>query len=1366
MKTKNVCLMLAALLLAAIPAWTQVHYNDDRDLFIGVSSGAIKPNIMILGDTSGSMNTAIYHPAYNPAYDYFHDASGNDLDWINNIDEDPYQYLWSQQGSGTERIFAMSATRTFKICRGVPHFTYTWDARGTFNSRLNNNPRRWKVYKNTFRTSTGTLYTPLANQIIQYNFSGNTPANSTQIILVQEGSDWGGAYWIITVNRDYAGPPPANRTDPAANSYIYINYHGTVDYTDATEAAFNPSTDTCSGYGSSYDCALYGHTESGNNTRYDIRYLYWLAFYATPQQIEEVRVWATTGTFRDSDGIAYNAGYFRMQVMRDVLKDVASDVYTDVKLGLAQFDPATGDDGASGDGAQILEELNNVANLGNFQLKIDSMRGDTNTPLAEAMADVWKYYKGTTNNYYPNSGQNVPNKIPWDYYCQKSYIILMTDGQSTRDRFIADSKYHDSIFHDNPVKRTGAAGDTGWGDFDDHDPASHTNPDGSTYCPGTTCWISDSGGTDYLDDVAYYLAHSDVFPDEYYGLETANPYMPGQQTIDTFVIGFNVDNDILAETAVNGNGEYYQATSYDSLKTALTNAIVNIQLRNMAFAAFTAPKKITSTVGEGYSFVGYFMPSLTSGIWDGHLQSFRMTDAWYVDLDDDGKLESPNEAGNDEKTNPYTYQMQCQAGNPGKTCLRSVALDPIPVWDTAVKLAGQSTRNIFTHDSATSLNTPIPFTLANAATLRPLFGLPADVAPDTTNLNLAQSIISTLSEKKLGDVFHSDIAYVGPPMAGKKYMKNLNPSECTGSSDPRNENPDCFEYLLEQQANRDKVLYVGTNDGVLHQVNATNDNALGGTERWAFIPDEVLPNLRDVAGSTYTYTVDGRVVADDIYYRGSTNSWRTILVFGLKDGGYSFYCLDVTDANANPQVLWKFQDAQYSGKSWSKPFIGKIRELQPDDTIRDRWVVVLAGGMAFNNEDPTQTRGKAIFVVDASNGELIWSLGYKPTGVANPGVADSASTVHIDTVADSSVTTGLRVLSAKPELNYAIPSAITPVDRDSDGYLDTIYFGNVAGHLFKINIADIDNTKWKAYQLFKKEGLHAAAQATTTISSISGAVITVQSANGFHLHDNVFQPATGAMGTIDAVNNKDLTVNTISPTPFSRNGNAAHDTIIVPSFDPIFLSPAVFFDPCYNLWVAFGTGDRIRSRTNPDTGKFIALRDGTTTVSGNVVQKTDIVLSDLVTLSWTENAAANTWSMANTNIKVANKWGWQFTFPMSDNHEKLFDPEPLVLPDLNMVPHVYFNTYQPSPESTIEDCDAPKNGLMYFYDVKCDYCGTGKASGDVESGRIAGGGAFQGTDYIVYEGTGEVASIPPLQDVKPIKLIYTGGMLFMREKKR
>jgi len=526
-------------------------------------------------------------------------------------------------------------------------------------------------------------------------------------------------------------------------------------------------------------------------------------------------------------------------------------------------------------------------------------------------------------------------------------------------------------------------------------------------------------------------------------------------------------------------------------------------------------------------------------------------------------------------------------------------------------------------------------------------------------------------------------------------------------------------------------------------------------ERWGFIPDEVLPNLKNIViNKQFTYTVDGRLTADDIYYRGGgtdNDYWKTILVFGLKDGGDSFYALDTTDiTTAQPSVLWKFKDAEYSGKSWSKPNIGKIRYSDGTTTI-DRWVVIVAGGMAFNNEYNGDNKGKAVFVIDASSGELIWMIGYNASGEA-----ENAATTQIDTLLDSGYTgSGVRYLTAKAEFNYPIPSAITTVDRDSDGYLDTLYFGNVAGHLFKTDIKSSAPSNWKTYQLFKTD---IAATVHSTVDNVAGTVIRVASATGFALHKNVFGRTSKAMAILDAVNNRDLTIEyrpTSGGPTFQLN-----EQIEVPGCDPIFLSPAIAFDPCYNLWVAFGTGDRLRSRTNPTSGKFAAIRDGSTLVSGSQVQKTDILLSDLVTLTWTGNV------INPTNIKVANKWGWQFTFPDSANFEKLFDPEALILPDSNLVPHVYFNTYQPPLASSSEDCNAPKEGMMKFYDLTLNYCGTGMASAMRESGRIAGGGMFQGSDFILYEGTGNVASIPPLQEIKPIKLLYTGGLLFWKEKKR
>ncbi len=1347
---KKSIFLLAVLILAINPAWGQVfHHNDDRDLFIGVDNAtSIRPNIIVLADNSGSMNSAIYHPAYNPTINYLKDASGTDL----TLQVDPLIFTLSSGAySYVDQVSDAIKYREFNICRGNSTSTPAWDARARFYGLYKSNPNQWIVYKNTI---SGTF--PQVGQVIDYDGYGSGIDDKATITALSNKTD----YWIITV----AG---INGT-PTANAYIYINYRLETTVSNS-QASFIPVGGTCAGFDQTFsNVKLFGtHDAEGNWTRYDKNYLYWLAFFATEAQISQVAYWATTGQLPNSSGTLVDFGYYRMEVLRRVLGDVMREVHMDVNLGLAAFNPPS-----SNEGGYIREPITNFNTTSAIdsmiKTKIDNLLANTNTPLAETLADVWHYIIGQQPNVLqPHTDQNVANDCPLEDYCQKQYVIIMTDGQSTQDELgypsTSATRFKTSYFANNPVNRNLPGG---WGDYDDHDPVagvqptSLTKPDGTPYCPNFSCWGNGQAllnGTDYLDDIAYYMAHTDHFSDDVFAThkDFLKKYQ-GTQSIETYVIGFNMDNDLLLETAQNGNGEYYVANSYDDLKKALTNAIISIQLRNMAFAAFTAPKKITSTVGEGYSFVGYFMPSLLNTIWSGHLQSYKMTDKWHVDLDGSGSLESVNDDGEDEFVNAYDYQGLCQDANPGYTCLRSVQLATIPEWDTQQKILNSATaRTIYTHDSnAASPYALIPFTLDNVATLQPLFGLPEDPDPAVpTYLNEAQTIISTVSGKTLGDVFHSDIAYVGPPMPGKKYIKNLNPAEC--DTTPKEDDPDCFENLLKREgadpavpdSGRHKVLYVGTNDGILHQVDAVT-----GAERWGFVPDEVLPSLKSIViDSEYTYTVDGRLQADDIYHRDDTNSWKTILVFGLKDGGHPFYALDVTNAASQPSILWKFADDDYSGMSWSKPFVGKIRHQQGETWI-DRWVVILAGGMAFNNEDTDETAGKAVFVVDASSGELIWMIGYNKNGLA-----DNASTVHIDTVVDSTYSgPGDRYLTAKPEFCYPIPSAITPVDRDSDGYLDTIYFGNIAGQLFKSDISAINPANWKTYQLFKKD--NSTPQASTTISSINATnpkLITVVNATGFDLHRNVFGLTSKSMGTIDFVDKKVLTVTAYSPSTF-----VAGETLVVPSFDPLFLSPAVFYDPCYNLWVAFGSGDRIRSRTNPDSGKFLALRDGTTTVSSATVQKTDILLSDLVPLTWTGT------TMNPTNIKVENKWGWQFTFPMAWNHEKLFDPEPLVLPDLDLVPHIYFNTYQPSTEASSSDCDAPKNGIMYFYNLKMNYCNAGTMSGDMESGRIAGGGVFQGTDYIVYVGKGDVASIPPLQDIKPIKLIYTGSLLFMKEKKR
>ena len=257
----------------------------------------------------------------------------------------------------------------------------------------------------------------------------------------------------------------------------------------------------------------------------------------------------------------------------------------------------------------------------------------------------------------------------------------------------------------------------------------------------------------------------------------------------------------------------------------------------------------------------------------------------------------------------YDTQADCEKDLPGLTCMRNISLSASSQWDARSEIAEQRPppRKLYTHDStADARHALIDFTdPANIATLQAALRPAADRCRSAGSryLTQAQNIVANINGKTLGDIFHSDIAYVGAAAGGQELPEEPQPAANATRAD-KADDPDCFENLLDTQgadpdvadSGRLKVIYVGSNDGILHCMVAPRHRQGGGSELWGFIPDEVLPSLKKiVVDNEYTFTVDGRMTAEDIYYRGGTDKfWKTILVFGLKDGGDSFYALDAT----------------------------------------------------------------------------------------------------------------------------------------------------------------------------------------------------------------------------------------------------------------------------------------------------------------------------------------------------------------------------------------------------------------------------------------------------------------------------------------
>lgn len=270
---------------------------------------------------------------------------------------------------------------------------------------------------------------------------------------------------------------------------------------------------------------------------------------------------------------------------------------------------------------------------------------------------------------------------------------------------------------------------------------------------------------------------------------------------------------------------------------------------------------------------------------------------------------------------------------------------------------------------------------------------------------------------------------------------------------------------------RERSVLFGTMEGGLHIVDADS-----GKEQSVFVPVEILndtvkskalsPTATDL--NSPSHGVDGAWVADPSYEMTSTTSGgstttqvsakRMNVYGGMRMGGNSYYGLDALKPGA-PKLLFRInnQTTGYTdmGQSWSKPVLANVRY---GNTIKR--VMIIGGGYDQCYENPnfklgatvantdypdttcnnkTTAKGNAVYIVDATNGDLIWSATYQN---------------------DTS-----NVLNGRNYLKHSIVSRISTLDRDADGLVDHLYFGDLGGQIFRI---DLNNNATNAAGLGKR----------------------------------------------------------------------------------------------------------------------------------------------------------------------------------------------------------------------------------------------------------------------------------------------------------
>jgi type IV pilus assembly protein PilY1 len=217
------------------------------------------------------------------------------------------------------------------------------------------------------------------------------------------------------------------------------------------------------------------------------------------------------------------------------------------------------------------------------------------------------------------------------------------------------------------------------------------------------------------------------------------------------------------------------------------------------------------------------------------------------------------------------------------------------------------------------------------------------------------------------------------------------------------------------------TVYLPTSEGVLEAIDAES-----GEELWAFMPQDLLPNIRRIRNNepsvTPYYGLDGALTIYET--RG-----RKIAVIGMRRGGEKYHMLDITDRLAPEYITEISRDTspnQFSklGQTWSKPLFVRMRI---DGAERD--VLIFGGGYDPDQDNGNQpdNQGNAIYIVDAANGAYLASISN----------SDASHTIN--------------------GMNYAIPSNLATVDINGNGLVDRIYAADVGGRIMRVDFADGEN---------------------------------------------------------------------------------------------------------------------------------------------------------------------------------------------------------------------------------------------------------------------------------------------------------------------
>ncbi|MCG7201287.1 hypothetical protein MD273_16245 [Marinobacter pelagius] len=649
-------------------------------------------------------------------------------------------------------------------------------------------------------------------------------------------------------------------------------------------------------------------------------------------------------------------------------------VVNDQATPVAMLD--TDDRSANGDFDTLLEKVFHA---------YDDVPATNESPLRGALDYVGTQYKRQ------NTG------APIQYECQRNYALMYTDGfasdygagQETLGD-IASNYYSGNLRLDLPagqVNVPGACIDGGDDSSLDCNSNLHMNTFGVLLGAKGSIYGREVDGTLY-DSVADAYQAPPTWPD-------------ANDTTDPNIFSYQLDDVYRATVA--GKGEIYNARLPGEITDGLNKALEDIDDQSGAAAAVT----FSSATVESDSLI--FSAIFNSRRWSGQLAARGLNSS-------NGRLVQ-------DANGSYIGGVVWEAG--AGLDQRSLDLSP---------------RQIITYDPVNAQGEG--FAWANLTSAQRADLLAGTEAMDSSAAEtLAKQRLAYLRgdrrrevpsgefrprDSRLGDIVHSAPVFVDRPSMG---WPDRAPYGLEGDrySDFRNSSA---------ISNRTPVVYVGANDGMLHAFEGTRA-ASGGKELFAYVPNLVFSSQQGEGlhyltepGYLHRYYVDLTPTVADAYIDvgdGTGDSWRTVLIGGLRAGGRGLFALDITDpdgvaeSTAEDLAMWEFVDDD----------LGYITEpvniMLTDLGTGYEWVAVFGNGL----DAPSGRTG--LFILRLEGG------------------LDGNWTENAD----------YWFLEMDPGPSGGMNADVRLIDLDADNLVDRIYGSDLDGRIWAFAY-DADNDEWNS----------------------------------------------------------------------------------------------------------------------------------------------------------------------------------------------------------------------------------------------------------------------------------------------------------------